>query len=98
MVSVDKIVERECHVRVFGAAVAATAPGCFDDCGAQKTNTSSPCWVNCFYKAALGPEAGTPGGTPAGMSTTDLVAAWTKPFLPEAQGGCPPQEQEVGAV
>jgi len=98
VVSVDKIVERSCHVRVFGATVAATAPGCFDDCGSQKTNTSSPCWVNCLYKAALGPDAGTPGGAVAGMSTTDLIAAWTKPFLPEAEGGCPPQEAWVEAV
>ena len=93
--SVDKIVQRTCHVRVFGAAVAVTAPSCFDDCGAQKTNTSSPCWVNCFYEAALGPEAGTPGGKAGGMSTGDLAAAWAKPFLPEAQGGCPAQEEWV---
>lgn len=98
VVSVDKIVERSCHVRVFGATVAATAPSCFDDCGSQSTNTSSPCWVNCFYKAALGPEAGIPGGTPGGMSTADLVAAWTKPFLPEAQGGCPAQQAVAVAV
>ena len=52
-----------------------------------------PCWTDCLYKAALGPEAGTPGGALAGMSTDDLVAAWEKPFLPEAQGGCPPQQE-----
>lgn len=55
-------------------------------------------WVNCLYKAALGPDAGTPGGAVAGMSTTDLIAAWTKPFLPEAEGGCPPQGAWVEAV
>lgn len=92
VVSVDKIVQRSCHVRVFGAAVAATAPSCFKGCGNQSTNTSSPCWVDCFYRAALGPEAGTPGGKLGGMPTDALVAAWAKPFLPEAQGGCPAQE------
>jgi hypothetical protein len=89
VVSVDKIVQRECHIRVFGAAVASTAPKCFDGCGDQKTNTSSPCWVDCFYKAALGPDAGKVGGTVSGMPTAALVKAWEKPFLPEKEGGCP---------
>jgi len=91
VVSVDKIVQRECHTKVFGEVVAATAPACFDACGMQKTNTSSPCWVDCFYKAALGPDAGKPGGAVTGMSTDTLVAAWVKPFLPVENGGCPPQ-------
>jgi len=93
VVSVDKIVQRECHTRVFGDAVAATAPGCFEDCGDQKNNVSSPCWVDCFYKAALGPDSGKPGGAVAGLSTAELVAAWQKPFLAEADGGCPPQKE-----
>jgi len=89
--SVDKIVKRACHTRIFGAVVATKAPECFESCGSQKTNTSSPCWVDCFYKAALGPEAGKPGGAVSGMSLTELVAAWEKPFLPEDAGGCPAQ-------
>merc|ERR1712086_899435 len=35
VVSVDKIVKRECHTQVFGSAVAATAPECFTRCGNQ---------------------------------------------------------------
>ena len=94
VVSVDKIVTRTCHVKVFGEAVQASAPpACLDACGEQKTNTTSPCWVDCFYKAALGPDSSKPGGAVAGMSLDDLVAAWQKPFLPEAQGGCPPQAE-----
>ena len=91
VVSVDKIVKRECHTQVFGSAVAATAPECFTHCGNQSTNVSSPCWVDCFYKAALGPDAGKPGGAIAGMSTAALVEAWVKPFVSEVEGGCPPQ-------
>jgi hypothetical protein len=90
--SVEKIVTRECHVRV-GHVVQASAPGCFDACGDQARNTSSPCWVDCFYKAALGPDSGRYGGAVAGMAMDDLVAAWEKPFLPEDQGGCPPQAE-----
>lgn len=43
----------------------------------------------CFYDTVLGPEAGFPGGKVAGMPLQKLVDAWNKPFLPEAQGGCP---------
>ena len=98
VVRIDKIVKRECHTRVFGLEVGKAAPSCFDACGEdQKTNTSSPCWVDCFYQAALGPNAGKPGPPGGGLPTDALVAAWEKPFLPEAEGGCPAQEpvQEV---
>ena len=92
--SVDKIVTRACHSRVFGMEVqAAGNPKCLDGCGDQRTNTSSPCWVDCFYKAALGPDSGKPGGAVEGMPVSELVAAWEKPFLPEAQGGCPAQKE-----
>ena len=90
VVSVDKIVKRACHTQVFGAAVGATAPACFERCGDQKNNVTAPCWADCFYKAALGPDSGKPGGVVAGMSTTALEEAWVKPFLPEKEGGCPP--------
>lgn len=93
VVSVDKIVKRSCHTQVFGAAVAATSPACFEHCGDQKTNTSSPCWVDCFYQAALGPDSGKPDGAVTGMSTEALTAAWQKPFLPVEQGGCPAQKE-----
>ena len=91
VVSVDKVVKRACHTKVFGAAVGATAPACFENCGDQKKNVTSPCWVDCFYKAALGPDSGQPGGLVAGMSTAALEEAWVKPFLSEKEGGCPPQ-------
>ena len=48
---VEKIVSRECHTRVFGATVQATAPDCVASCD-QPHNVSSPCWTDCFYKAA----------------------------------------------
>jgi len=94
VVRVDKVVTRACHSKVFGDTVQASAPpACLDSCGNQRTNTSSPCWADCFYKAALGPDSGKPGGAVAGMSLDDLVAAWQKPFLTEAEGGCPAQQE-----
>ena len=90
VVSVDKIVSRACHTKVFGALVQATQPSaCLDACGAQATNTSSPCWTDCFYKAAMGPDSGKAGGALAGMSLAELTHAWEAPFLPEEHGGCP---------
>lgn len=91
VVSVDKIVSRDCHSKVFGDIVQATQPAaaCLDGCGAQATNTSSPCWSDCFYQAAMGPTSGVPGGKVGGMTLSDLTAAWEKPFAPEAEGGCP---------
>jgi len=89
-VSVEKVVSRTCHSKVFGEIVqAAQPPACLQACGSQKTNTSSPCWVDCFYKAAAGPDSAKPGGKIAGMTLAELAAAWEHPFLPEEQGGCP---------
>lgn len=96
VVSVDKVVQRACHVRVFGEAVQASRAGdlsCLEACGAPKGNVSSPCWLDCLYQAALGPDAGLTGGEVAGLSLDELKAAWLKPFLPEVEGGCPPQAQ-----
>jgi hypothetical protein len=94
VVSVDKIVQRSCHATVFGAAVQKNGdPGCLLGCGSQATNVSSPCYVDCFYKAALGPESGTVGGAIAGMSLDELQAAWRLPFSPESEGGCPAQPE-----
>lgn len=96
-VSVDKVVSRTCHSKVFGDAVHATQPpACLDSCGSQKTNSSSPCWVDCFYKAAVGPDSGKHGGKIGGMSFADLTAAWEKSFLPEEQGGCPALTPQPG--
>ena len=95
LVSVDKIVRRDCHTRVFGDVVQARGEkACLQGCGpGQAHNVSSPCWVECFYKAALGPDSYKPGGAVQGMSMEELTAAWLKPFLPEAKGGCPAQEE-----
>jgi len=79
---------------IYSAVEAHAASGdCFQKCadsgtGSQR-NTSSPCWISCFYTSALGPEAGKPGGAVAGMPLSDMLGAWNKPFLPESEGGCP---------
>jgi hypothetical protein len=90
VVSVDKVITRECHLRIFGSAVQQTHPVCLEGCSSQqRTNASSACWAKCFFKAALGPDSAKPGGSVAGLSLAKLVSAWQKPFLPVEQGGCP---------
>jgi hypothetical protein len=68
--------------------------GCFQNAscpvGAAR-NTSSECWIGCFYETLLGPDAGIPGGVVAGWPTADILTAWQKPFMSNdaTQGGCP---------
>ena len=38
---------------------------------------------------------GYPGGAVAGLPLAILVDAWNRPFLPVAQGGCPPVGDEI---
>jgi hypothetical protein len=103
VLSVDKIISRDCHTSTFGRLVLLHGdPACLRACPyPQRSNTSSPCWVDCFYRAALGPLADRPGGvTPtSGMKIEQLAAAWEKPFAPEEEGGCAPlPEWGAGAV
>lgn len=91
VVSVPKIVTKKCQNNVFLGAVEAQGKSCFSGCGADAKNTSSPCWVNCFYETVLGPDAGKAGGTISGMALEDLLKAWKAPFESDdpTKGGCP---------
>ncbi|KAJ8599460.1 hypothetical protein CTAYLR_008052 [Chrysophaeum taylorii] len=96
LVSVDKVVSKNCSNDViFDAVESADQVACFDACGYPR-NTSSACWIGCFYQTVLGPEGMLPTPYPgfkhSGMSLDDLVDAWTRPFNFDdpAMGGCPP--------
>lgn len=96
VVSVDRIIHRECHTRVFGAAVLRRgSSSCLEACGAQRAGLGSACWADCFYRAALGPDSHMPHGAVAGLSFEELRSAWLKPFLPEQEGGCPAQAEHA---
>lgn len=96
---VTKIVNKTCSDNSIFTKIEkydATVPGggCFANMtcavGAAR-NTSSECWISCFYETLLGPDADKPGGTIAGWPTDQLLGAWQQPFLSneEADGGCP---------
>ena len=94
---VVKSVGKECSDRVMFGAVeaydAASGRRCFEGCGdATRRNTTSVCWLYCFYATVLGPTALLPGGRvepSAAMPLAQLEAAFTTPFKPVAEGGCP---------
>ena len=77
-----------------GDANATWGARCFSGCsGADRRNTSSTCYIECFYNNILGPlgssqlmNHSSPG---FGIPLVELQAAWEKPFLPIGQGGCP---------
>ena len=48
--SVERIIQKRCHNRLFFGAVEARGGACFAGCGADARNASSPCWTDCFYK------------------------------------------------
>ena len=107
---VVKVVNKSCSDDLIYTAVesaayqveAARAEGsatCFDGCRdsgvGPKRNTSSACWIECFFNVALGPDAGNPGGQIGGLPLEKMLDAWNAPFLPVTQGGCPPLGDEI---
>jgi len=86
-----KRVDKKCADRTMNQHVQAYIPECFQECGADSHNTSSLCWIRCFYKAVLGPQAATLPNATGGMSISALEEAWRKPFLSDdaSKGGCP---------
>ena len=93
---VVKRVSRNCSDGVQEAAVRAAdaktaGGGCFTGCP-QPANTSSACWIKCYFDTLLGDGAGSRVvGSAGGMSLESVRAAWEAPFETEdmAKGGCP---------
>ena len=96
VVKVEKVVTKACSdASLYDAIEARDSVKCFDACGGASSprNTSSPCWIGCFYRTILGAEGMLPtgAGRPGGMSYESLAAAWEAPFASSdpSQGGCP---------
>ena len=93
VVEVAKVVTKACSdASLYKAIEAGDSVKCFDACGAPR-NTSSVCWIGCFYRTILGAEGMLPtgAGRPGGMSYDALAQAWEAPFASSdpSRGGCP---------
>eukprot|EP00038_Savillea_parva_P031299 m.84723 g.84723 ORF g.84723 m.84723 type:complete len:408 (-) comp9606_c0_seq1:490-1713(-) len=82
------------NVIIQGDKSASWGGRCFDACSpADRANTSSTCFIMCFYKNVLGPYGSSKlmndTSPDFGIPVPDLIKAWDKPFLPESEGGCP---------
>lgn len=100
LVEVVKKIAKTCSddainkVIVDGDKNAPWGARCFNTCSqADQKNTSSKCWIECFYNNVLGPKGTSEllnhTSPDFGIPLKDLHNAWTKPFLPTANGGCP---------
>ncbi|KAL3911369.1 MAG: hypothetical protein SGPRY_008721 [Prymnesium sp.] len=105
--TVQKIVNKTCSDDTIFTAVERydeAGDGCFKRCPSStvgnRRNTSDPCWIYCFYATVRGEKALLPGGHDVGMPLEKLDAAFQKPFLPEALGGCPsvPQPETTSSA
>lgn len=106
VVEVVKKISRSCHDHsMFGSVIdyAASAskssgkPDCFHRCPGGSKNTSSPCWIACYYNTMLGSRSSTGFGDPTSpflqghMPIEALQTAWLAPFVSSdlKKGGCP---------
>ncbi len=88
-----KQVAKECSDRGVFSTVVRRNQNCFGRCPLPQ-NTSSACFVNCFYETMLGPRAGDgigPKYIGGGMHLNELERAWAAPFQTSdaLEGGCP---------
>lgn len=83
-----KTVNETCLRNSIMATAEASSPGCFTECGPR--NTSSTCWIGCFFDTLLGTSARTSNMLPLGGISLDAITqAWEKAFAPTWKGGCP---------
>eukprot|EP00041_Stephanoeca_diplocostata_P011510 m.190642 g.190642 ORF g.190642 m.190642 type:complete len:402 (+) comp18568_c0_seq2:161-1366(+) len=85
---IRKRVEKTCVDASINKEVEMVGADCFGQCD-QPHNTSSLCWIRCFFDTVLGPNSGNTTNATGGMPLADLENAWLKPFQPVSQGGCP---------
>ena len=89
-VKIVKVINADCQARALDAAVRARGESCFSGCP-EPTNTSSVCWVNCFFETVIGKGHNTTTRPEGGMTPGEVTAAWLTGFETDdtTKGGCP---------
>ena len=87
--AVQRTINATCLTNSLKHDITANYPACFQACP-QPQNATSDCWIECMLKSINGDPAPAAGiEAPAPLSRAALLGAFTKPFLPTSQGGCP---------
>lgn len=89
-VEVQRTINATCMSKSLQTAIVSNYQECFQACP-QPTNITSDCWIECLLQSINGggPVSSQGKPTPVPMSREAIVNAFTDPFLPVAQGGCP---------
>jgi hypothetical protein len=90
-VEVQRTINATCLGSSLKSAIVSNYPECFHACP-QPKNATSDCWIQCLLQSVNGggPVSALKRSKPPTPMTRDtIVSAFTAPFLPVAQGGCP---------
>lgn len=81
-------IKEKCLKNKLILSVEEKDPDCFRACGHR--NTTSSCWISCFFDNVLGPGARHNDTKPlGGIPVEQLEKYWNAAFMPEKHGGCP---------
>lgn len=81
-------VSKNCQQKYIFSKVTAANQQCFNSCD-QPSNTTSTCFIECFYTTILGEHSNHKYST-GGMTQEQIVDLWTFAIAnDETKGGCP---------
>ena len=79
LVETVKKVNSTCMRAHMHSTLEQTAAHCFSQCP-QPRNSSSMCYIECFYEALLGPDGGRLTPAKGGLNGTEIIALWLQAF------------------
>jgi hypothetical protein len=91
VVNVSKTVNASCVNRNVHKLVEAKGHSCFQSC-AQPTNTTTDCWIECFFQTLLGRDPLHPEKIlTKPLEKREVLSTWLAGFESddESKGGCP---------
>lgn len=93
-----KSINSRCQQRWLYKRVQEVGADCFNGC-ASPTNTTSECWIRCFYDTTLGSNSATSASPSGGLGGETIAQLWSAGFESEdpSVGGCPPARPPAAA-